>query len=69
MRSRAKIQPATQSSEDRQDKKRFRQWCSGAIAALPDAREGQGMRGRPSFIGKPQARARAGQSRNQSCIS
>src|SRR5260370_18587773 len=32
MRSRAKIQPATQSSEDRQDKNRVRQWCSGALA-------------------------------------
>jgi hypothetical protein len=28
-------EPATQSGEDRQDKKRFRQRCPGAIAPLP----------------------------------
>jgi hypothetical protein len=63
-------EPLAQSGENGEDKQRFRQRCSSAISALPDAREGQGTRGKPSLPnGKPQARARAGQARNQSRIS
>ena len=63
-------QPRTDSGEDAEDKERLWEWGCGPLPTFADARDGLGMRGQPSLPkGKPHARAKAGQARNQSRMS